>query len=66
MSMVQTDLLAYVVHGLRTLGPKRWPEVAEATGKSIPTLRKLAYRDRTNPELSTIEPIANWLRENLQ
>lgn len=65
-SMEQTDLLAYVVSSLRAIGPKGWPEVSVATGKPISTLRKIAYGDRKNPRLDTIEPIANYCRERVQ
>lgn len=64
--MEQTDLLAFVVTSLRAAGPKRWPAISTATGKPISTLRKLAYGDRKNPRLDTIEPIANHFRDARQ
>ena len=60
--MEQTDLLAFVIGSLRAAGPQAWPAIAAATGKPVSTLRKLAYGDRKNPRLDTIEPIANHFR----
>lgn len=64
--MDQTDLLSYVKTSLRAVGPKEWPAISAATGKPISTLRKIAYGDRKNPRLDTIEPIANHFRERPQ
>ena len=64
--MESSDLLAYVKDGLRRVGPKRWPEIGAATGTSVNTMRKVAYNNRKNPRIQTIQPIANWLHENLQ
>ena len=60
--MDNPDLLGFVRRGLKEVGPKAWPAISEATGKPISTLRKIAYGDRRNPRLDTIEPLANWLR----
>lgn len=57
-----SDLLAFVRAGLKAAGPKAWPGIAEATGKPVSTLRKIAYGDRRNPRLDTIQPIANHLQ----
>lgn len=59
-------MLAFVRSGLRAVGPKAWPAIAAATGKPLSTLRKIAYGDRKNPKLATIEPIANHLRGRVQ
>lgn len=58
-----SDLLTYVRDNLRAVGPRCWPAIAEATGKPISTLRKIAYRDRKNPKLDTVQPIANYFLE---
>lgn len=61
--MDSPDLLSFVRNGLKAAGPKAWPEISTATGKPLSTLRKIAYGDRKNPRLDTIQPIANYLRE---
>ncbi len=64
--MQTPDLLSFVRTGLRAIGPREWPAIAAATGKPLSTLRKIAYGDRKNPKLDTIEPVANWLKERGQ
>lgn len=61
--MEPTDLLDFVRSNLRAVGPRAWPAISEATGKPLSTLRKIAYGDRKNPKLDTIQPIANHFRE---
>lgn len=36
---------------------KAWPAVSKATGVPENTLRKLAYGDRKNPTLNTVQPL---------
>lgn len=62
--MQTTDLLAYVKSNLRAVGPKVWPDIAVETAKPLSLLRKIAYGDRKNPRLDTIQPIANWFQRN--
>lgn len=45
---------------LRAIGAKSWPGVAEATGIKYHQLRKIAYGDRSNPTLSTVEPLLRY------
>jgi len=42
---------------LLSCGPRMWPEIARETGVSQSLLRKIAYGDRTNPRVGTIEPL---------
>jgi hypothetical protein len=51
-------LLVFVRRRLREEGSANWPAIAAACGKPLSVLRKLAYGDRENPRLNTIEPIA--------
>jgi hypothetical protein len=60
--MESNDLLGFVRSNLRAVGPKAWPAISEATGKPLSLLRKVAYGDRKNPKLDTIQPIANYFR----
>lgn len=57
--MQPTDLLAYVKSELRAVGPRAWPQIAAAIGKPESLLRKIAYGNRKNPRLDSIQPIAN-------
>jgi DNA-binding phage protein len=51
---------------LKVEGAHRWPEIARQTGMSANTLRKLAYSDRKNPRLATIEPLLIYFRETTE
>lgn len=61
--MSDETILGYVRRRLREEGPTHWPEIATRAEKPLSTLRKIAYGDRRNPRLDTIEPIAATLRE---
>lgn len=58
--MEQPSLLTKVRLKLREVGPKAWPEIAEATGVKESALRKMAYGDRKNPRLSNLEPVLQY------
>jgi hypothetical protein len=58
-------LVVFVRRRLREEGSKNWPAIAAACGKSLSVLRKLAYGDKANPRIDTIEPIAIHLRMRL-
>jgi len=49
---------------LRGEGAHKWPEIARETGMSANTLRKMAYGDRKNPRLATIEPLLTYFRQS--
>jgi transcriptional regulator with XRE-family HTH domain len=49
---------------LRLAGARQWPKIAERTGMSANTLRKMAYGDRKNPRIDTIEPLMRYFRAN--
>lgn len=51
---------------LREAGAKAWPDIAATTGTSANTLRKIAYGDRTNPRIDTIEPLLRHFNLELQ
>lgn len=57
---MQEDLLAFVKRRLRADGPKKWPEVAQETGRGVALLRKIAYGDRKNTKLDTIQPVVTY------
>lgn len=60
--MGDESLVGYVVRRLREEGPKQWPNIAAESGKPESVLRKIAYGNRKNPRIDTIEPIALALR----
>lgn len=60
---MESDILPFVRKSLREAGKDIWPVISADTGVPENTLRKLAYNDRKNPRLSTVEPVAKWFRE---
>lgn len=49
-----------LIKRLKQVGSARWEAIAEAAGvaKSLP--RKIAYGDRENPGVNTIQPLLNY------
>lgn len=53
-------ILHYLKRKLREAGPARWEAIASESGvaKSLP--RKIAYDDRDNPGVQTIQPLLDF------
>lgn len=45
---------------LREAGPARWEAIAEAAGVAKTLPRKVAYSDRENPGVNTIQPLIDY------
>jgi hypothetical protein len=62
------SIIDYLIRQLRDAGPRRWSAIAAEinadlpAGESIgePLLRKIAYGDRENPGVKTVQPIVNY------
>ena len=54
----------YLVRKLKEVGPAGWPAIQEGSGVSVHLMRKIAYGDRKNPGIKTVEKLYAWLREN--
>lgn len=56
------SILDYLKRCLRAAGPARWEQIAAIAGvaKSLP--RKLAYADRDNPRVQTVQPLVDYFR----
>jgi hypothetical protein len=54
------SIMDYLKRKLREAGPARWEAIAAEAGvaKSLP--RKIAYDDRENPGVSTIQPLLDF------
>lgn len=60
-------IIDYLVRKLKDAGPKRWHQIAAeitSTNPSKPVgealLRKIAYGDRENPGVLTIQPVVDY------
>lgn len=48
---------------LRAAGPARWESIAAEAGVERNLPRKIAYGDRTNPRVQTIQPLLDYFGE---
>lgn len=61
-------VIAYLVRQLRASGPKQWPGIVESINETLPEdkrigvslLRKIAYNDRDNPGVQTVQPLLDY------
>jgi hypothetical protein len=60
LPMEETPILEKLRADLKARGPAAWPEIAQATGEKVHGLRKLAYGDRKNPSLRTVESLMRY------
>lgn len=58
------SIYEYLVRKLKEAGPAGWLAIQESSGVSVHLMRKIAYRDRKNPGVKTVEKLYAWLREN--
>lgn len=58
--MNNTPILPRLREALKRAGPAAWPQIAEATGETVHGLRKLAYGDRKNPSLRTVQRLLEY------
>jgi hypothetical protein len=57
------SIMDYLKRKLKEAGPARWEAVAKQAGvaKSLP--RKIAYADRENPTVETVQPLLDYFHE---
>lgn len=55
-------IIDYLKRQLRAAGPEAWPAIAEAAGIAKTLPRKIAYGDRDNPGIATIQPLLNYFQ----
>lgn len=58
--MEQTSILDRLVARLRAVGAPYWRGIAKESGISPHFLRKVAYNDRKNPQLSKVDAVMAW------
>lgn len=54
------SIIVYLRRRLREAGPKAWPAIADAAGVAKTLPRKIAYGDRDNPGVATIQPLLDY------
>jgi predicted transcriptional regulator len=56
-------ILSYVVRNIRAIHHTRWDALADACGVSRSAVRKIAYYDRGNPTLQTVQPLVTFFQQ---
>ncbi|WP_431512598.1 hypothetical protein [Variovorax sp. DAIF25] len=54
------SIIIFLKRRLREVGPSRWEAIASATGVARTLPRKIAYGDRENPGVETIQPLLDF------
>lgn len=55
-------IIDYLGRRLREIGPTRWGELARQCGVAESLPRKIAYGDRLNPRVRTVQPLVDYFR----
>lgn len=55
-------IIDYLRRKLKEAGPARWQGIAEATGASVSTIRKVAYAETSNPGVVTMQPLLDFFQ----
>ena len=53
-------IIVYLKRRLREAGPARWEAIAAICGVAKTLPRKIAYEDRGNPGIQTIQPLLDF------
>jgi hypothetical protein len=56
------SILDYLKRKLRDAGPARWEQIASEVGCAKTLPRKIAYGDRENPGVETIQPLVSFFQ----
>ena len=56
------SVIEYIRRKLLESGAATWPAIVEETGIAKTLPRKLAYRDRENPGVVTIQPLLDYFQ----
>jgi hypothetical protein len=57
------SIMDYLKRRLREAGPARWEAIASEAGVAKTLPRKIAYDDRENPGVGTIQPLLDYFSE---
>jgi hypothetical protein len=56
------SIIDYLRRKLQEAGPARWEPIAAECGVAKTLPRKLAYADRNNPGVSTVQPLLSFFQ----
>jgi hypothetical protein len=55
-------IMTYLERKLREAGVARWEAIASASGVAMTLPRKIAYGDRKNPGVLTVQPLLDYFQ----
>lgn len=64
--MTNETILHVLLRDLRGVPPSEWERIASEAGVAKTLPRKLAYGDRPNPGVQTIQPLVDWFSKQKQ
>ena len=64
--MTIETILHALLRDLRGVPPSEWERIAAEAGVAKTLPRKLAYGDRPNPGVQTIQPLVDWFSKQKQ
>lgn len=56
------SIIDYLGRKLREAGPSTWPAIASVCGVAKTLPRKIAYGDRENPGVQTVQPLVDYFQ----
>lgn len=56
-------IIEFLKRRLRDAGPGRWEAIADAAGVAKTLPRKIAYADRENPGVNTVQPLLTYFAQ---
>ena len=56
-------ILSYVIRNIRSIPANQWEALALTVGVAKTLPRKLAYADRENPGVQTIQPLVTFFQQ---
>lgn len=54
--------MSYLRRRLREVGAREWPRIAAETGISLRLPAKIAYGERDNPTVRSVQPLLDYFR----
>jgi hypothetical protein len=62
-AMTHEPIIETLRRNLRSVPPAEWERIAAECGVARTLPRKIAYGDRMNPGVMTVQPLINWFAE---
>jgi hypothetical protein len=64
--MTHEPIIETLRKNLRSVPPSEWERIAAECGVARTLPRKIAYGDRMNPGVMTVQPLIDWFKQREQ